>query len=319
MTVFIVLLVVAALILAVGGYLFHRSCVRVPDLPWLDYEAILKTNYAPHADLIQRSDKWLKDHNAMDVWITAEDGLKLHGLWVKADNPVGTIILVHGYHSTKLVDFGGSMAFFHRQGLNLLLPDQRCHGQSEGKYITFGVKESRDMLCWLRYVTENFWSGPVLYSGLSMGASTVMYLADEELPENVRGFLVDCGFTSPAEIIGKVFRDVTHLPPVPWIYGCELFARLFAGFSLWEKSSLKTLRKNNLPIFMAHGKADDFVPCEMTEKAFIACGGDKHLHLVEGAGHGLSFLVDKQGYAAAVLRFLKIALGEPYELRSNQE
>lgn len=319
MTVFIVLFVFAALVLAVGGYMFHRACVRVPDLPWLDYNAILKTNYAPHADMIQRSNMWLKDHNAKDLWIFSEDGLKLHGLWVEAENPVGTIILVHGYHSTKLVDFGGSMAFFHRQGLNLLLPDQRCHGESEGRYITFGVKESRDMLCWLRYITDDLWTGPVLFSGLSMGASTVMYLADENLPSNVKGLLVDCGFTSPADILGKVFRDVTHLPPVPWIFGCEFFARIFAGFSLWEKSSLKTLCNNHLPIFMAHGRADDFVPCEMTEKAYAVCGGEKFLHVVEGAGHGLSFLVDKQGYSAAVHSVLKLALGEEYELRANQE
>lgn len=319
MTFLIILLVVVSLILAVGGYLFQRACVRVPDLPWLDREAILKTNYAPHADLIQRSNNWLREHNARDLWIESEDGLKLHGLWVEADNPVGTIVLAHGYHSTKLVDFGGSMMFFHRQGLNLLLPDQRCHGQSQGKYITFGVKESRDMICWLRFLNDNLWQGPVLLSGLSMGASTVMYMADEELPGDVRGFMVDCGFSSPADIIGKVFRDVTHLPPVPWIYGAEFFARLLGGFSLWEKSSYVTLKKNNRPILMAHGTADDFVPPEMTRKAYDLCSGPKDLHMVEGAKHGLSFLVDKQGYASAVRTLLKEALGEAYVLRSNQE
>ena len=130
---------------------------------------------------------------------------------------------------------------------------------------------------------------------------------------------MDCGFSSPADIIGKVFRDVIHLPPVPWIYGAEVFARLFAGFSLWEKSSFVTLKKNHRLILMAHGKADDFVPCGMTEKAFQICSGPKNMHLVDGAGHGLSFLVDKQGYASAVRDLLKSALGEAYVLRANQE
>lgn len=320
MTVLIIVPVAAFLaFLSVGGYLFHRACVRVPDLPWLDREAMLKTNYAPHVDMIQRAQAFLTEHDAKDVWIRSEDGLKLHGLWVEAKDPVATILLVHGYHSTKLVDFGGSMAYFHRQGLNLLIPDQRCHGQSEGKYITFGVKESKDMLCWLKYLCKEHWQGPVMMSGLSMGASTIMFMADEDLPENVKGLLVDCGFTSPADIIGKVFQDVTRLPPKPWIYAAELFARVFGHFSLWEKSSLKTLPHNRLPIFMAHGKADDFVPCEMTMKAFEVCGGDKQIHLVDGAGHGVSFLVDKQGYSAAVRATLKKALGEAYELRADQK
>jgi fermentation-respiration switch protein FrsA (DUF1100 family) len=70
---------------------------------------------------------------------------------------------------------------------------------------------------------------------------------------------------------------------------------------------------------MAHGRADDFVPCAMTEEAFEACTGDKTLHLVEGAGHGLSFLVDKAGYAAAVRSTLIKALGVKYELRADKE
>jgi fermentation-respiration switch protein FrsA (DUF1100 family) len=175
------------------------------------------------------------------------------------------------------------------------------------------------MLCWLRYLERELWQGPVIMSGLSMGASTVMFMADEDLPSNVKGLLVDCGFTSPATILGKVFRDVTHLPPVPWIWAAELYTKLLAGFSLWGKSSIKSLSKNRLPILMAHGKADDFVPCAMTEAAFEACGGEKMLHLVDGAGHGLSFLVDKKGYAAAVRSTLIKALGEEYELRADKE
>ena len=159
----------------------------------------------------------------------------------------------------------------------------------------------------------------MVLSGLSMGASTVMFMADEDLPSNVKGLLVDCGFTSPADILGKVFRDVTHLPPFPWIWAAEWFARTLAGFSLWEKSSIRSLSKNRLPILMAHGMADDFVPCAMTEEAYAACGGEKSLHLVEGAAHGLSFLVDKKGYAAAVRSTLIKALGEEYELRADKE
>ena len=319
MTALIILGAFLLVFLGVGWYMFRRACVRVPDLPWLDREAILKTNYAPHADLIQRSHKWLLDNGAKDVWIESEDGLKLHGLWVEAEDAVGTVVLVHGYHSTKLVDFGGSMMYFHRNGSNLLLVDQRCHGESEGRYVTFGVKESRDMLCWLRYLERELWKGPVILSGLSMGASTVMYMADEDLPSNVKGLLVDCGFTSPAAILGKVFRDVTHLPPVPWIWSAELFARIFAGSSLWGKNSIKSLSRNRLPILMVHGKADDFVPCAMTEAAYEACGGEKMLHLVDGAGHGLSFLVDKQGYKAAIRATMIKALGEEYELRADKE
>ena len=296
---------VLLLMLVSGGYVFVVACVRRKEFPWLIKEEIKKTPYGKYYDMILASDRWLKAHDAQDVYVTSHDGLRLHGLWVPAKDPVGTIILVHGYRSTMLVDFGVALEYYHNKGLNLLLPEQRSHGKSQGRYITFGVKESQDMLRWLSYHNERFGPAPVIFSGLSMGASTVMYLADEELPENVKGLIVDCGFTSPKEILASVFRRVTHLPPCLSLWATDLFARLFAGFHLSQKDSRKTLAKNRLPILMVHGAEDGFVPCEMTEEGYAVCTGTKQLLLVEGADHGVSFLVDRQRYTELLENFLK--------------
>ena len=43
---------------------------------------------------------------------------------------------------------------------------------------------------------------------------------------------------------------------------------------------------------MLHGKADDFVPCSMTEESFTGYAGPKELITVEGAGHGMSYMTD---------------------------
>ncbi len=302
-----VLFVIGALVLLTvvsGAYVFIVACVRRKDLPWLVKEKINKTPYGKYFDLIVSSDRWLKEHNARDVYTVSDDGLKLHGLWVPVDNAKGTILLVHGYRSTMLVDFGPAMEYYHNRGMNLLIPEQRCHGKSEGRYITFGVKESRDVLCWLKMHNERFGKVPVILSGLSMGASTVLFLADKQLPDNVKGLIADCGFTSPKAILSTVFTRVTHLPAVPSLWFTDLFARLFAGFGLSEEDSRKTLQKNRLPIIMVHGIDDDFVPCEMTRQGYDVCTGSKQLLLVEGAGHGVSFLVDKRRYTEMIEEFL---------------
>lgn len=299
------LLGLVLLILVSGAYMFVVACVRTKDRPWLDPEGLKGSSYEKYIDLIQYSHKWLQDNHAQDIYVTSEDGLKLHGLWVKAENPKGTILLAHGYRSTMLVDFGKVMQMYHELGLNLLLPQQRAHGESEGKYITFGVKESRDMLKWVEYHNTQLCDCQVILSGLSMGASTVLFMADEDLPSNVKGIIADCGFNSPRDILAKVYRNIIKLPPEPTIWAAELFARLFAGFSLYEKDSRKTLAKNKLPIIMVHGTGDDFVPCEMTKVAYEVCKGDKQILLAEGAGHGLSFLKEPEKYKTMVLQFLK--------------
>ncbi len=302
--VFYVLLAVLALLLISGGYTFYAACVRRKEPSWLVEEELQKTSYGKYCKLIRHSVAYLKEHNAQEVSITSFDGLKLSGTWVETENPKGTIILAHGYRSCKLVEFSMVLDFYRSYGLNILLPDQRSHGKSEGRIITFGVKECRDVKKWIQWVNENQNDKPIILSGLSMGASTVLFLADEELPANVKGIIADCGFTSPWEIISCVFRNVTHLPAGPSLWVAELFARIFGGFSLRQKNTKEVLRNSKLPVLMVHGKADGFVPCEMTEQGYAACTGEKEIFLVEGADHGLSFLKDSEHYMEKVLAFL---------------
>lgn len=305
----VILFVLGALLLLTlvsGAYVFVVGCVRKKDLPWLVAEEIQKTPYGKYYDHIITSNQWLIEHDARDVYISSDDGLKLHGLWVPADNPRGTVLFAHGYRSTFLVDFGLAFDFYHKRGMNLLIPDQRSHGKSQGRYITFGVKESYDMQSWIDFHNRNFGNYAVILSGLSMGASTMLYLADRQLPDNVKGIIADCGFTSPKEILSSVFTDVTHLPAIPSMWAAELFARIFAGFSLYQCDTRKTLRKNRLPVLMVHGTDDGFVPCKMTEEGYAVCAGPKQLLLVDGADHGVSFLVARERYTAMVEDFIKI-------------
>ena len=300
-----ILLSVVLLILVSGLYIFIVGCVRRKELPWMVEEELKKTPYGKHYKNIVLGDRFLKDHNAQDVYIKSFDGLKLHAMWVPAENARGTVLFAHGYRSNKLVDFSLAFDMYHNLGMNILVPDQRAHGKSEGKYITFGVKESRDFKNWIAYHNKNLGDYPIILSGLSMGASTVLYLADADLPENVKGIIADCGFTSPLEILASVFRSIIHLPATPSLWAAELFAWIFAGFSLTEMDTRRSLKNSRVPVFMVHGLDDGFVPCEMTKQGYEACTGPKELLLIEGADHGVSFLVDRPRYTEMVFSFLK--------------
>lgn len=295
----------ALVVLSGGAYIFVVACVRRKELPWMVEEELKKTNFGKYYNCIIASDAWLKSHHAQDVYITSVDGLRLHGYWISADNPRGTVLLAHGYRSTMLIDFGLAFAFYHALGMNILVPHQRAHGESEGKYITFGVKESEDIKCWIQYHNKHFGNYQIILSGMSMGASTVLYLADQTLPKNVKCIIADCGFTSPWAILDVIFRSVVHIPSGLALWSANLFARGIAKFSLKEKDTRSVLRNARLPVFMIHGLADDFVPCHMTQEGFASCSSRKKLLLVEKAGHGVSFLVDKENYTKEIISFLE--------------
>ena len=308
--IFIILGTLLFAIFAVGSYTFFAACRQTKRRNWLDPEELKGTDREKLYPYISHAHNWFSTHEVEDIYVRSRDGLQLYARWIPAENPRGTILLAHGYQSTPYIDFSLVLDVYHNLGMNILIPDQRCHGKSEGKYITFGVKEWRDMTCWVDYHNKHLGNWPVILSGLSMGASTVMYMADEALPANVRGMIADCGFTSPYDIIGKVFHSVTHLPAWPFLWATDLCARIFAGFSLKEKDTRKTLQGGKYPIILAHGLADNFVPCEMSREAYDACTSPKELLLVEGAGHGYSFLKDRERYTQTVTAFLQRNLEE---------
>ena len=305
MVVIWLLLALVVLVLVSGVYVFILACARRKELPWMVEEEIKKTGYARFYNCILASAAWLKEHNAQDVYVQSKDGLKLHAYWIPAEDARGTVLLAHGYRSTFLVDFGLAFAFYHALGMNILVPHQRSHGKSEGRYITFGVKESEDMQCWIDYHNKTYGDYQMVLSGLSMGASTVLYLADQTLPDNVKCIIADCGFTSPKAILDAVFRSVVHIPSGATLLVTDVLTRIFAKFSLNQKDTRKILTSAKLPVLMIHGEADDYVPCFMTKQGFEACAGEKDLLIVEGAGHGLSCLVDKETYTKRILAFLE--------------
>ena len=303
--VLLAVLCLVALCFAVGGYTFFAACGRGKEINWSDEAAVKASPFGQYYTHISAGRQWLRDHQAQDVYMVNREGLRLHASWVPAENPKGTIIFAHGFHSCGLSDFSLAFQLYYEQEMNILLLTQRSHTPSEGKYITFGVKESEDMRDWIDYHNANLGAYPILCSGLSMGAATVMYLAGMDLPANVRGFVADCGFSSPYEIISHVFTQKTHLPAWPFMWSAELFARFFAGFSLKNTNSTQTLRRNCRSILLVHGLEDDFVPAQMTRRSFDACAGDKHLLLVEGAGHGISFLVAREAYMEQIHQLVK--------------
>ena len=116
--------------------------------------------------------------------------------------------------------------------------------------------------------------------------------------------IADCGFSSPKEIIRSVFHRVVHLPAAPTLWAADLFARLFAGFSLSEKDTRKILQNSKIPVLLVHGTEDGFVPCEMSKQAIKSCNEKSCLLTVENADHGFSFLTDKPRVLKEIKEFI---------------
>ena len=249
--------------------------------------------------------EWFGAQPKRDVTIVSHDGLTLRAYLLERQEAKGVVLLMHGYRSTGFRDFALAIRFYHERGYHVLLPDQRACGRSEGKYITFGVKERFDCLGWIRKAEELFPGLPIWLVGISMGAATVLMASGLELGERVRGVIADCGYTSPWEEVNYVAKRFFRIGPFPLVYGANLWSRALAGVDLREYTTLKALETNRLPVLFVHGDADELVPCRMTASNYAACTAKKELLITRGAGHGFSYVRDREEYERLVEKFLE--------------
>ncbi len=240
-----------------------------------------------------------------EVSITSFDGLRLRGRYYPGVTPDAPLhIQFHGYRSPAIRDFCGGHKLARQRGHAVLLVDQRGHGQSDGHSLTFGVKERFDCRDWAEYAAARWPGVPILLSGISMGAATVLMATELTLPAAVAGVIADCPYASPLAIVNHVCRW-QHYPGWLLMPFVHLGARLFGGFSLVEQGAVTAVPHAQVPILLIHGEADAFVPCDMG-RAIAAAGGERvTLHTFPEAGHGGSYTVDTLRYEAALDNFLE--------------
>lgn len=259
----------------------------------------------PYKDEIAEGKKWFLSQKLRKVTITIFDGETLHADILETENPIGVILLMHGYRSSGLSDFNLVFPYYQKLGYHLIIPDQRGCNRSGGKYITLGIKERYDCAAWAEFAAKEFGQNlPLILDGISMGATTVMMASALPLPANVSGIIADCGFTSPDEVVRSVLK-ATHIPAVPNLFLARILARSVAKFDFKEASTIDAMKKCQYPIFFIHGKKDDFVPYEMSVRNFEACASEKKKFFSDdNAGHGMCYLERREELQKEIESFL---------------
>jgi uncharacterized protein len=277
-----------------------RSNAPVDDVP--EKEADL----APYLPELRRTAAWYKEQQKEKVQITSYDGLRLIAEYLPAENAKGTVICMHGFHSSPLRDFLPVVQFYHDGGWNILLPSQRSHGGSGGRYLTFGVRERYDCRGWVSYINErNGTELPVVLHGISMGCAAVVMSLGLEQPVNVKAVVADCGFTSPYEEMAHVLKNLKHLPVHVIMIFSRMLTRTIAGFGLKEYSTLDALKVNKIPVLFIHGACDNFVPTEMSRRNYEVCRAPAELLIVNNVEHAVSSILDKAEYEEKIVGFIK--------------
>lgn len=246
----------------------------------------------------------LNDSNYTDEYITSSDNLKLHSYQIKNETSSDKwVITVHGYTSEG-INMSSYAKKYYDNGYNVLIPDLRAHGLSEGDYIGMGWDDRLDIISWINYILNEDPNAQIILHGVSMGAATVLMTSGEEIPSNVKAIVADCGYTSVWDEFAYQLDDLFSLPEFPILNVSSIVAKIRAGYFLGEASSIDQVKKSKTPILYIHGDQDDFVPYYMMEELYNATSSEKEMLTIKGAEHAKASEVDPETYWTSVNNFI---------------
>ncbi len=250
------------------------------------------------------TDKWMDSAEKTVVSIKSDDGLDLVGdIFTTDTNSHKWLIAIHGY-TGKREHMYSYARFYAQKGYNILTPDMRSHGDSEGELIGMGWLDKEDVKLWIDYVLDIDPKAEIVLHGVSMGGATVMMTSGEDLPENVKAIIDDCGYTSVWDEFTDEAKYLFHISQFPILYTASAISKVRAGYSFQEASAIEQVKKTKIPIFFIHGSEDNFVNTNMVYSLYDACPTKKELYVVEGAGHGQSLYLNPNLYFDKVFSFI---------------
>lgn len=223
-----------------------------------------------------------------EVEFVAEDAARLHGWWVPADRPRGTLVFFHG-NAENIGDLAWAAVELRTLRVNVFLVDYRGYGKSAGLPTEQGTyRDARAAYEVARARHQDAEAPPVVLFGRSLGAAVAVRLASER---PVSGVVLESAFTSAP----------------------DMARRLFPGLPLhrvlrFRYDALSRIDRIGAPLLLAHSRDDEIVPFEMSRALFERAAEPKQLLELRG-GHNDALWHDNPGYWPALAAFLDAALG----------
>lgn len=301
-----------AVILVILGFLIGSGYLFITTVRRSDSSAkatkMSGGTWDKHRELLGESREWLNAAKCEKLHIKSFDGLTLAGYYYPAENCGGCLVMAfNGYRSDSRGQYSHITRYLNGLGIDVVLVDDRAHGESKGKYVGFGVLDRYDCKLWAEYIDKKFGGERKIYLyGVSMGAASVLMAGALDLPATVKGIIADCGFTSTYDVFKHVLNSWYHLPAFPLLNISDLMCRAFAGYGYKDADAVSAVKSSALPLLVIHGEKDTFVPAYMAPMIYEASASKhKRLLIVKNAEHAESYFIDMQNYRKTITDFIR--------------
>lgn len=305
-------LVIVLLILSFALYYIYRTAYLKKGVRYFVSAIIMRNNEwyikegrkklrIPYEKRINQTDDTFWQQGADCTLASADDLLLTARVF---DQCAKTwVICLHGYRSDGHADCQGPAEKFWQAGYNVLVPDLRAHGQSEGNEIGLGWLDRLDLLLWIDKVLEKDNQCRIYLYGLGMGAATLLLASGEVMPAQVAGLIADSSYTSVYSGIRSSLPQFSRLPIKRFLRIANRYSKQLVGYPFLQISVTRQIGSNHLPVLFLHGESDSFLAVSESNTLMEATAGEKQQIIFPGMGH-LQAVTDAPEYWPTVLDFI---------------
>lgn len=240
-----------------------------------------------------------------EVEFESQDGTRLRGWWVEAENARVVAVLSHGYlmNRSELAPVAWTL---WKEGISCLLYDFRAHGRSGGRKSFFGLVERLDVAAAVRLARARAPGAKVVLIGSSMGAAaSALALSDD--PAVADALVLDSAYSRLSEAVIGWWRFLGGHGLAAFLWPVVYVSWPLAGFNPFAVDVADGLRRAGpLPVLIFHGECDTLALPGEAFRNQAACQGPVELIWLADCGHSEGRWLHPERYNAALLDFLRV-------------
>jgi len=303
------LLVVVTIITAIAGFFLSRDLM----IRGRSGEQISKTNMNVAANTLSTR---LEERKAGKTWnetikkekltLEADDGRILVAQKIVVNKKSNNwVVILHGQNGSveDIYDIGQAYAL---EGYNIMMPDLRAHGESEGSYYGMGWLDRLDVINWIDVILDDHPSANVIIHGVDLGADTALMLSGEPLKDSIKVIIAEGAYTNAWEVVKKEYQ-ARHVdwPVFPILHMINPVMKVWAGYDLKDADAVKQVAKTKVPILLIHGKNDSYVTEDMTKELDEAIASDHEVLTIATGTHEDCRFAEPDTYYNKVFEFVE--------------
>ena len=237
-----------------------------------------------------------------DVSITS-DGFKLFGEYVDFGFEKAVIIIAGRTEGCKYSYFFAEP--YRVAGYNVLVIDNRCHGLSEGKYVSLGLKEYRDILKWGEFLHDELNNKTIVLHGICIGSATALYaLTAKECPDYFGGMVADGMYVDFKESIKNHMIEQKRKSIHICLYLLTRYFKRYTGHDMVKEAPIRCIDQLQKPILFLYSKEDLYSVPEKGQLLYDACQSKKELAWFDHGAHSRIRINNTERYDNTVIGFL---------------